>query len=105
MSRSLKRDICDLNAPGTLTSTIEGTQRDRFLPNELQYACEFWVHHLQAVRNQFLSDDALQALVYDFLTEHFLHWLEALSILGKLSHGADMIKILQSMSVVSNKSN
>jgi hypothetical protein len=102
MSRSLKRDICNLKAPGTLISTIKETQRDLYLSESLRYACEFWVYHLQAGINQFSVDRELQNLVYAFLEKHLLHWLEALSITGKLSLGADMVKTLQSIIAVSS---
>jgi len=40
-------------------------------------------------------------LAYHFLREHFLHWLEALGLTGKMSEGVRMITKLQSMLVVS----
>jgi len=46
MSATLKRDICDLQAPGTLTTEIESRVKQCLSP-EVQYACIYWVQHLQ----------------------------------------------------------
>ena len=35
--------------------------------------------------------------VHEFLKEHFLHWLEALSLIRKVSEGVLVMKDLQSM--------
>ena len=35
--------------------------------------------------------------VYDFLTRHFLHWIEALSLMGRGSEIIDIIKTLQTL--------
>lgn len=40
--------------------------------------------------------------VHTFLQEHFLHWLEALSLIKKISDGAIMVKLLEEMLLVSN---
>ena len=37
-----------------------------------------------------------------FLQEHLLHWFEALSIMGNMSDGAIMVKILEEMLIVSD---
>jgi hypothetical protein len=37
-----------------------------------------------------------------FLQQHFLHWLEALSLMGKMSEGVLMITALQSVLTVSD---
>ncbi|OCK72901.1 hypothetical protein K432DRAFT_35383, partial [Lepidopterella palustris CBS 459.81] len=83
MSSSLRRDICTLHAPGTLTSTIDRSRVDYFLPKELQNECRFWVQHLQRGQTHFLVDMQLQVQVYTFLKEYFLYWLEALSLMSK----------------------
>ncbi|OCL10857.1 WD40 repeat-like protein [Glonium stellatum] len=47
MSKRLKRDICDLHAPGTFAKDVQVDRVDQCLPAELQYVCRFWVQHLQ----------------------------------------------------------
>jgi hypothetical protein len=95
MCNSLTRDICGLNAPGTLASAVGSNRIEQCLPADLQYACCYWVQHLQ--RSEARLDDNDQ--VHIFLQEHFLHWLEALSLIGKTSDSIRMVTALQSMVV------
>ena len=96
MSTSLKRDICGLRAPGVLATDIEIGIVEQCLPQEVQYACLYWVQHLQCSGAQLYDND-----VHQFLKEHFLHWVEALSLMGKMSYGAILVRTLESMLQVS----
>jgi len=80
-SRSLRQDMCSLKHPGTLTSDIAPETLQRFLPAEVQYACRHWVDHLQRCNIELCEGEPLHNLVDAFMKEHFLHWLEALSLL------------------------
>jgi hypothetical protein len=95
MFNSLKRDICDLRAPGALASKADNSRVEQCLPADLQYACRYWVQHLQRSRAR-LCDNSQ---VHTFLREHFLHWLEALSLIAKTSDSVQMVTNLQSMVV------
>jgi hypothetical protein len=75
MSTSLKQDICGVDAPGVLVINIENSQVQQCLPPELQYACLYWIQHLQKNGPQFYDNDQ----IHQFLQAHLLHWLEALS--------------------------
>ncbi|KAK1974192.1 hypothetical protein LZ30DRAFT_608621 [Colletotrichum cereale] len=59
-----------------------------YIPVDLKYACLYWVYHLKCSQQPIDSD------VCRFLYEHFLHWLEALSLLRRLSDGAVAIREL-----------
>ncbi len=74
MSEKLKKDICNLHLPGALASDVDDDQIEQFIPEELQYACSYWVQHLQESKNP-LSDNGD---VHHFLRRHLLCWLEAL---------------------------
>jgi hypothetical protein len=87
MSKNLKRDICDLRAPGTLGSEVDSCRVEQCLPADLQYACRYWVQHLQRAQ----IDLCGRGQVYEFFQKHFLHWLEALSLIGKISEGGHMV--------------
>lgn len=93
MSKTLKRNICQLKSPDTPRREIEYTVLNRLLPSQVQYACQHWVVHFQrgaVFSNQHVIRD------YVFLQTHFLHWLEALSLMGKTSVAIDLINLLES---------
>lgn len=90
MSKTLKRNICRLKTPGTLKNETDISTVNRYLPCHVQYACQHWVDHLQQSDLSFHDSKR----VYEFLQTHFLHWLEALSLIGKMSEAVHMIRIL-----------
>ena len=93
----LRKDICGLHTPGVLASEVHGDLIEQCLPPELQYACRYWVQHLKRSESQ-LHDEGQ---VHLFLRQHLLHWLEALSLIGKTSEGVHAIILLESMVRVS----
>ncbi len=95
ISGSLKRDICGLRAPGVLASEVDKSCVEQCLPADLQYACRYWVQHLQRSEARLYDNDH----VHKFLQKHFLHWLEALNLIGKMSDSVGMVSALQSMVV------
>ncbi|OBT42047.1 hypothetical protein VE00_07428 [Pseudogymnoascus sp. WSF 3629] len=91
MSHTLKKDICEMHAPGSQASQVESGWIDKCLPPEVQYACLYWVQHLQRTGSKVCDgDDAHQ-----FLQAHLLHWLEALGWMGKISEGIQAILALE----------
>jgi hypothetical protein len=92
----LKEDMCYVKSPGTLRVDIAPGAIDTALPADVRYACLYWVYHLE--RSNIRITDGHQ--VYSFLKQHFLHWLEALSLLGKISESVIMINTLQSLAGV-----
>jgi hypothetical protein len=94
MSKHLKQDVCSLRLPGRLTSEVDRHVVQCALPQEIQYACRYWVDHLQRSRVKLCDHDSLHDRVHAFLKEHFLHWLEALSLMGNMSDGVLMVKAL-----------
>lgn len=96
MSNTLKRDICSVQKPGTPRNEIEPSRIQRFLPSPVQYASRYWVRHLQRSNRSFNTSQ-----LYTFLQIHFLHWLEALSLIGKTFEAVQMITDLQSILDVS----
>jgi hypothetical protein len=93
LSGHLKKDICDLKMPGTARTDVEPSVIDSHLPADVQYACRYWVYHVKQSSTRITEDHQ----VYAFLERHFLHWLEALSLLGKISESVAMIKGLQNL--------
>ena len=78
---ALKEDVCEVDAPGIKRADIERSRVLENLPKEVAYACIHWVRHA-AESCETLADDGP---VYAFLKQHFLHWFEAMSWLGKAS--------------------
>lgn len=88
----LKRDICNIQVPGRLRTEIDKQTIDICLPVEAQYACQYWVYHLKES-----GTNACNNLVNNFLRRHFLHWLEALSLIGRASESVGLIGNLLSI--------
>ena len=61
------------------------------LTPELQYSCRYWAYHL--VRSTNLNAMIHHALL--FLQRHFLHWVEAMGLLGLVSEVVRIISLLQ----------
>lgn len=91
MSHTLKKDICEMHAPGSQASQVESSRIEQCLPPEVQYACLYWVQHLQRGGSQVNSDEE----AHRFLQAHLLHWLEALGWMGKTSEGIQAILSLE----------
>ena len=81
MSSSLRRDICGLRLPGSLLSDVTRSQVEQCIRPELQYACLYWIQHIQ--KSGIALRDEEQ--VHQFLRKHLLHWLEALAWLERTS--------------------
>lgn len=97
MSKNLQRDICSLWDPDAKVAQVLPNNLACCLPAELQYACRYWVDHLQRSEHQ-LCDDGR---VHCFLREHLLHWVEALGWIEQSSEGIRAIALLESMVNVS----
>ncbi|KAH9203299.1 vegetative incompatibility protein HET-E-1 [Leptodontidium sp. 2 PMI_412] len=87
MSQTLKKDICDMHAPGTQASQVDCSRLQEYLPSEVQYACLYWVQHLQRSGSWIYDNEE----AHRFLQAHLLHWLEALGWMGKISEGIQAI--------------
>ena len=97
LSTCLKENICSLGFPGKLRREISTRAVDECLLPYIQYSCRYWVHHLEQSGGCIVDEDTVHA----FLREHFLHWLEALSLMGKISDCISLINTLCSLVDVS----
>lgn len=88
MNQHLKRDICRIQNPFLMNNDVEDLRGrcDRFIPAELRYACEFSMIHLAKAGNLDGDAEAIKALE-KFCQLHLLHWVEVLSLIGRLSAG------------------
>jgi hypothetical protein len=87
-----------------LINSIEKDQVNYHLPSNVQYACLYWTRHLQQLDSDRQEKIGLKdgGQVHIFLQENFLYWLEALSLMGKISEGILMVQGLKSMLTVSD---
>jgi hypothetical protein len=93
----LRRDICNLKMPGKARIEVDAATIRESLPPHIQYACLYWVYHLERSKDRVRDG----GLVHLFLKRHFLHWLEALSLMGRISESIAMIGSLHSLLAVS----
>ncbi|CAN9292460.1 unnamed protein product [Alternaria alternata] len=84
MDSTLRRDMCSLQKPGVRIQEATGRVRSSCLP-QVAYACEYWVEHLQAGGHACSDMLADGGKVHSFFQKHLLHWLEAMSLLQKMS--------------------
>ena len=66
----LKYNVGDMDFPAPA---------DVSLPEDVSYACVFWIEHVCIIKDAFAIADRLEA----FLFKHLLHWFEAMSILKR----------------------
>ncbi|CZR68823.1 related to WD40-repeat protein (notchless protein) [Phialocephala subalpina] len=101
MSQTLKKDICEMHTPSSQASQVKSSRLQKYLPPEVQYACLYWVQHLQRSSSQ--DHDGEEA--HQFLQDHLLHWLEALGWMGKTSEGIQAILSLEAYILVDKSPN
>ncbi|OJI81247.1 hypothetical protein ASPTUDRAFT_58544 [Aspergillus tubingensis CBS 134.48] len=91
--RGLRKNICELPNYGTSRDGIATERIEKWFPAELRYAIRYWVHHLTHGAMNISDQDG----VHNFLETHFLHWLEAMTILGHLSEAIGSVNMLLSI--------
>ncbi|PMD31742.1 HET-domain-containing protein [Hyaloscypha variabilis F] len=91
VNKVLKKDICNLQQPGISFAQVDRQTIDKYLPPEVQYACLYWVYHLELCNISVQDKDQ----VHTFLQTHFLHWLEALCLIGNMHKSISMIEALR----------
>jgi hypothetical protein len=88
--------MCSLLKPGTLRSEVAEEIVASNLPPELQYACCYWIEHLERGQQSIADKDTSDV----FLQTHLLHWLEAMSLIGETSRCVRLLARLQALVTV-----
>ena len=78
-----------------LSEIDEGTVNANLSP-DLQYACRYWITHLEHSRQDIIDKDT----TLRFLQKHFLHWLEAMSLMRESSRSVHLLDSLRALSAV-----
>ncbi|MCJ1423154.1 hypothetical protein MMC29_001035 [Sticta canariensis] len=97
-SGGLRENLCDLEYPGKPRQEVEPTMINEHLSPVFQYACRYWVHHVQ--HSMVLIHDYDK--VHVFLRKHFLHWLEALSLMNRIAEVIGQVGVLKSLVSANN---
>ncbi|KAI0886951.1 WD40-repeat-containing domain protein [Annulohypoxylon maeteangense] len=95
MSRTLQRNIYNLRDWGIPPDLIEPPKPDPL--TAVRYPCIYWFDHLaesQSQRELHINDLQDNGILDVFLRSHFLHWLEALSILEHIPKGTSAMIML-----------
>lgn len=106
MSQTLHRDIYSLRAPGFPIDQVQRPDPDPLAA--VRYSCVYWVEHLRewvgkntlVNSNYFDTSNAIDR----FLRQHYLHWLEALSLIGSISEGVHSVVYLKGILEVRSQS-
>ncbi|KAL6817501.1 hypothetical protein V8C40DRAFT_281689 [Trichoderma camerunense] len=88
---ALRENMCKLKTPGTHRNEVADETINKLLPEEVQYACRFWIFHVKRSQSGIKDGDDW----HSFLLSHLLHWLEAMSLLGRTSESASLVKGLK----------
>ncbi|KIL55629.1 hypothetical protein M378DRAFT_173469 [Amanita muscaria Koide BX008] len=98
MDQHLKYNILRLGGPTRFMSNEDGIKEDGVtneqfqekIPQQLCYACVYWVNHLEIAN---IEDLDLMNGLEKFVDEHMLHWFEVLSLIGKLDLAHRAIRV------------
>ncbi|KAK0710849.1 WD40-repeat-containing domain protein [Lasiosphaeris hirsuta] len=100
MDEELRENMCNLDIPGDHPEISRETMGN-FLSPSAQYSCQYWVYHLRE-RGGTAEDGGPE---HEFLQKHFLHWLEALGLMGRAWEVTGLILMLKSvLNITGNKS-
>ncbi|KAK3619916.1 hypothetical protein LTR22_025802 [Elasticomyces elasticus] len=94
-SDGLREDICGIVDLGIRRAEVAKSVVHASLSEAVAYACCYWIQHISKSGDQINDNSA----AHQFLKEHLLHWMEALSWLGRAS---DIIHSLSALRSVVN---
>jgi hypothetical protein len=93
---ALRQDICSINTPGRKRHQITDAHIAQSIPRDVAYACMYWPYHLVASGGKVTNNSP----AFKLLTTHLLHWLEAMSWLGRYNLAVSSIIDLCAVSEV-----
>ncbi|KAJ5525836.1 WD domain-containing protein [Penicillium frequentans] len=99
MENHLRQDICQLYWPGTRVSDIPAGKVEAKLPPHLQYACRYWLDHLEQLSDEQRTHSGLvdEGYIHHFIQENLLFWLEALALMEDFAISVLILKRLDNL--------
>ncbi|KAL6864200.1 hypothetical protein J3F83DRAFT_151605 [Trichoderma novae-zelandiae] len=103
LSATLRRDMYNLRHPGALIG--EHTPNEGQDPlRHARYSCIYWVDHLKAMddleREKCMLSLQDNGIVHRFLSKKLLNWLEALSLMKRMSDAVWAVRVLRKLTAV-----
>ena len=89
---NLKTSHVENREISNLTSHVENVKS-----TALDHASHFWAIYLQKYSDQTLEVNTMVQME-NFLMNHFLHWLEVMSIMGSVNHAAQILLLAKNWS-------
>lgn len=92
LSNVLRRNIYEIQSPGTLIGDVAPPDPDPLVP--VRYSCLFWYQHLcdaKILDSQYSIEFSDSGTLFTFLKESFLYWIESLSLLEQIPVGVHVI--------------
>jgi hypothetical protein len=90
MNAELQFNICKLETSDKTNRDVDdlNDRISQHIPPHLSYACHFWADHARQMVFESTAVDILKPLLH----QHFLHWLEVLSLIGHLSSASSALE-------------
>lgn len=104
MDKNLHANMYELHGLHKYRTNVEIVEENlnRKIADELKYACIYWAAHLSKSGDD-NAEELLKAL-HKFSFTHMLHWIEVLSLIGKLEVAYPALKLAQQILVSDSSS-
>jgi hypothetical protein len=100
LSMTLYRNMYNLRHCGTLIKD-HTPSRDQDVLRHVRYSCVFWADHLNAANDldteRYKPSLQDEGIAHRFLKKKLLNWLEALSLMERMSDAARTVRILEKL--------
>ena len=104
LRQGLKRYICNSGSPDPSPRQISEHALNDHIPKHVQYACKYWIEHLDCTSPQKRPQLGLcdGGRIHNFFRTQFLYWMEAMSLIGKMPETVLMMNTLSTLLKVSD---
>ncbi|KAJ5950023.1 hypothetical protein N7454_001607, partial [Penicillium verhagenii] len=94
MSEKLHMNIYKVDQPALSVAETTAPTQDPLAA--IRYSCVYWIDHFHETASNHQDSNILDSgVIFVFWKNHFLHWLEALSLTGKFSiAGSGVVKLI-----------